>query len=73
MYHDSYSYNTDNIHVHSIYLQTEDQSNKSQNKEAKEHVDDGQDQIIVGLDFWLNLVTNYMILWLLGDDHLHRT
>ena len=69
MYHDSYSYNTDNIHC--IYLQTEDQSNKSQNKEAKEHVDDGQDQIVVGPDSWLNLVANYM--WLLGNDHLHRT
>ena len=52
-----------------LYLKTEDESNKSQNEEAEQHVDDGEDQIVV----WLYPNLGVGSCWLLSHYNLLST
>ena len=52
-----------------MYLQTEDEGNETQYKEAKEQIDNRQDQVVVRLDPYC--VSNNC--WLLSYNHLERT
>ena len=49
-----------------LYLKTEDESNKAQNEETEQHVDDGENQVVV----WLCPNMSISSCWLLSHYNL---
>ena len=50
------------------YLQTVDESNEPQNEETEQHVDNGENQVVVWLYLTNGSIGNY---WLLSHYELH--